>query len=499
ANSLNFLNKPTSPAKTIGPQPKPSTAAPKSAFLDRSNPWAVGKGAPAQPAYNPLPQNKPAPKTQTPARAAIPSRGYNYTDGSYTGATPQARAREVDQAQMAAQATRQRREREAQAAAAQAQAAPKPVKVQAREFAQPVDPAYPFPRPPDFSDPAQAAAFAPQTAAPRPKSLEQRAAEAWIKFVSGYNPLPGNQPAQPQAPAAQPQQRTAGTSTAYQLDAPPTVATPPPSTSPSASSGQRSGTATPPAPTPAAPGTNVPTATGQPLFYGYAAPGPLTVERTAPLQGGQMRPWMTDRPQYTPMGVRAMLSDSSLAAEDTYRQRDAAGGSQTNLSAPGVYRPWSALTDAEKYQRRFGVMPQGAQMVPDNSTGVAAQAASTAQRERLIKEYWQKYAPILGWVDPPLWQYEGAPRMGTEPIQRGPALRQAQGPAGAAAPAKAATQATVLQEAQALAKLYLNGLDTTDFELQDIVAILSRFNPPPDLQQQFSDDMTRLAARIPND
>ncbi len=199
------------------------------------------------------------------------------------------------------------------------------------------------------------------------------------------------------------------------------------------------------------------------------------------------------------MGVRAMLSDSSLAAEDTYRQRDAAGGSQTNLSAPGVYRPWSALTDAEKYQRRFGVMPQGAQMVPDNSTGVAAQAASTAQRERLIKEYWQKYAPILGWVDPPLWQYEGAPRMGTEPIQRGPALRQAQGPAGAAAPAKAATQATVLQEAQALAKLYLNGLDTTDFELQDIVAILSRFNPPPDLQQQFSDDMTRLAARIPND
>ncbi len=40
------------------------------------------------------------------ARADVPSRGYNYTDASYTGATPQARAREVDQAQMAAQATR---------------------------------------------------------------------------------------------------------------------------------------------------------------------------------------------------------------------------------------------------------------------------------------------------------------------------------------------------------------------------------------------------------
>lgn len=44
-------------------------------------------------------------------RHYVPSRGYNYTDGSYTGATPQARAREVDQARMNGQAAGQRRRR----------------------------------------------------------------------------------------------------------------------------------------------------------------------------------------------------------------------------------------------------------------------------------------------------------------------------------------------------------------------------------------------------
>ncbi len=38
----------------------------------------------------------------------IPSRGYNYTDGSYTGATPYQRAWELDQAQMNAQQAGQR-------------------------------------------------------------------------------------------------------------------------------------------------------------------------------------------------------------------------------------------------------------------------------------------------------------------------------------------------------------------------------------------------------
>ncbi|MBP8293529.1 MAG: hypothetical protein KAX65_12210 [Caldilineaceae bacterium] len=49
SNSLNFLNKPPTPAKTYGPQPKPgsaTTAAPKP-FIDSANPWAVGGWKPA--------------------------------------------------------------------------------------------------------------------------------------------------------------------------------------------------------------------------------------------------------------------------------------------------------------------------------------------------------------------------------------------------------------------------------------------------------------------
>ena len=61
ANSLTFLNKPANSPKTIGPQPKPSTAAPKAAFLDKANPWAVGGGTPT------ASSRAPRPRTQTPA------------------------------------------------------------------------------------------------------------------------------------------------------------------------------------------------------------------------------------------------------------------------------------------------------------------------------------------------------------------------------------------------------------------------------------------------
>ncbi|MBP8291151.1 MAG: hypothetical protein KAX65_00170 [Caldilineaceae bacterium] len=65
----------------------------------------------------PAPPEPPA----APPRLDIPSRGYSFTDGSYTGATPQQRAQEIDWAQMAAQATAQanaqRRQAEAQAPA----------------------------------------------------------------------------------------------------------------------------------------------------------------------------------------------------------------------------------------------------------------------------------------------------------------------------------------------------------------------------------------------
>ncbi len=83
-------------------------------------PYAVG-GQPPSYAVAPAVASKPPKPTATQPRTIratrrrlsvrtnIPSRGYNYTDASYTGATPQMRAREVDQAQMAAQVTRANR------------------------------------------------------------------------------------------------------------------------------------------------------------------------------------------------------------------------------------------------------------------------------------------------------------------------------------------------------------------------------------------------------
>lgn len=43
------------------------------------------------------------PNSATNRRVAIPDRGYNYTDGSFTGRTPYERRWEIDQAQMNAQ------------------------------------------------------------------------------------------------------------------------------------------------------------------------------------------------------------------------------------------------------------------------------------------------------------------------------------------------------------------------------------------------------------
>ncbi|MBP8293528.1 MAG: hypothetical protein KAX65_12205, partial [Caldilineaceae bacterium] len=109
SNSLSFLNKPT-PAKTYGPQPKPTTPAPKPAFLDKSDPWAVGGGTPTVSAKT------PAKKTAS-KRADIPSTGYNYTESSTASGKPAyVRKQEIDQAEMNAQATRQRKARPAPAA-----------------------------------------------------------------------------------------------------------------------------------------------------------------------------------------------------------------------------------------------------------------------------------------------------------------------------------------------------------------------------------------------
>lgn len=77
--------------------------------------------------------------------------GYNFTDGSYTGATPQQRSQEIDWAQMAAQATAQAN---AQRRQAEIDARPIVTRVQAQEMPPLTDPARPFPPPPDFSKPA---------------------------------------------------------------------------------------------------------------------------------------------------------------------------------------------------------------------------------------------------------------------------------------------------------------------------------------------------------
>ncbi len=75
----------------------------------------------------PTPPEPPA----APPRLDIPSRGYNFTDGSYTGATPQQRSQEIDWAQMAAQATAQAN---AQRRQAEIDARPIVNRVQAKEF-----------------------------------------------------------------------------------------------------------------------------------------------------------------------------------------------------------------------------------------------------------------------------------------------------------------------------------------------------------------------------
>lgn len=109
-------------------------------------------------------QPEPPAATQ---RLDIPSRGYNFTDASYTGATPAQRSQEIDWAQMAAQATAQANAlRQAQGPTPAEPARPIVSRVQAQEFAPLTDPARPFPPPPDFSKPANVERWTQQPAQP---------------------------------------------------------------------------------------------------------------------------------------------------------------------------------------------------------------------------------------------------------------------------------------------------------------------------------------------
>lgn len=562
SNSLNFLNKPTATPKPApyGPQPKPSTAAPKAAFLDRSNPWAVGGGTPTASAKTPARQ--PAPRTQTPAptpqRAAIPSRGYNYTDASNTGATPQQRAREVDQAQMAAQATRQRREREqAQAQAAQAQTiAP----VQARGYVDPYlaqqQRGFPTPQPTPQPriDPylAQQQGLAQPTPAPASPWQMAPSPEQLMAMRPMGQPTPAPAPAQPWQMAPTAEQAMA----VRPQPAPGQPAAPIVPTNawlldgiqpgqPAAPAARQNAPAQPSYnPLPQGTGTNVPTAPGTPNapaagnaaqpqargpFYGYAPPGPLTAPRTVETQRGQRMPYyMTDRPNVSGWGQRALMTDEALAVEDARRQRDAAG-SFGALQASGRYRPWSSYSPAEKYYLRYGVMPEGAQLAPDTS-GAEALAANEAQNQRLYDEYWDRYGNVIRGR-----RWYGGTRPGQEQTMYGSEMAAAmQGraqPAGTqAAPATTTTAATPAQAAQIaknnqivmqinpqaattgvtdedanaaareIVKRYMPDKDVSTLTLAEIGAILAMsYTPPPGLEQQFGYDMDWLTQLLPSE
>ncbi len=480
ANSLGFLNKPapTKPATSSAAYNPLSSAnagskpAPK-AFLDKSNPWAVG-GAPA-PKPQPAPARTPAKKTPTPTpqRQDIPSRGYNYTDASYTGATPQQRAREVDQAQMAAQATRQRREREAQ----QAQAAAQP---QAAAYRPPANQA-PLGaiQPQAYLQPVAAAAQLAQEAwEPATQAVQgfmsplMRRLNSWMtasgqggdpylrqqQGVQSGQPMPptptpqpyddafmrqqrGVQPGQPMPPTPTPanyddafmrQQRGVAQPPApawsmpvfslpgmpaLQPAQPQLVNAPTPEGARAAANAaqpQGQAPAAPKAPAPAQPATLQYAPEGTRLYYGYAIPpGELQV------------PGFRDYPKWTALGAQAFVSDNVVAAREGYRRR------QAGLE----HRPWSSYTDAEKYQLRFGVMPTGPQMMMDNRRALELQAAARAQTERLNAEYWAKYGerPLGGrtYLDE-AWERNPVPM-----IQMNPS-----GAVGAAAPAAQAPQAT---------------------------------------------------------
>lgn len=468
ANSLGFLNKPTAAKSTIGPKPKPAS---KSPFLDTSDPWRVGGNTLAQtraPAANstrtrastvqttrsqasPVKATstrtrastagtsakqtvtrsaKPATTQATTQRVAIPSRGYNYTDASYTGQTPQARAREVDQATMSGQAAGQRR---AAQAAAQPQPAPIPV----------VAPRAPAPmaliRPDALTQTAANAgqlmqqAWGPAVqAGQRAISPAMRALNSWIQTMGGapgtnYGlPIDVTAPPQYASPDTMPIDVTAPPQYQPKLQAAQqaargtqsdtwTVGWRPPGSAPAAEQApvtpatQRSptGQAAPAAQTPA------PQTTTEELFYGWPAPGPIRGDFGLP-----------PSQSFTEIGIRAQLPDTRIAGEDARRQRSTAGWTRDQ------YRPWDSLTDAEKYQARFGVMPTGPQMVPDYSAANAALARSEAQHDRLLDEFWDRYRNYYSWVESPLWARQpDFPRPGEGPIQEGPS-----GAAGTAAP-----------------------------------------------------------------
>ncbi|MBP8291149.1 MAG: hypothetical protein KAX65_00160 [Caldilineaceae bacterium] len=569
SNSLNFLNKPANSPKPIGPQPKPSTAAPK-AFIDKSNPWAVGGGTPT------ASSRAPRPRTQTPATRPTPA-----PVASSARAPAQAAPRSTPEP------------RQATPARAPARPLPTPAVIQTvtpRPIPAPA-PASPWQTTP-YIDPylaqQQGADYLNNRPAPAVGITDpyirqqQRGAPPQPGYnpLAGlapplqpsYNPLPQNAPARP-TPAPTPAQPWQMAPTAEQAmavrpqPAPGQPAAPIVPTNawlldgiqpgqPAAPAARQNAPAQPSYnPLPQGTGTNVPTAPGAPNapaagnaqpqargpFYGYAPPGPLTAPRTVDTQRGQRMPYyMTDRPNVSGWGQRALMTDEALAVEDARRQRDAAG-SFGALQASGRYRPWSSYSPAEKYYLRYGVMPEGAQLAPDTS-GAEALAANEAQNQRLYDEYWDRYGNVIRGR-----RWYGGMRPGQEQTMYGSEMAaamqgRAQGiapaaPAIQAAPATqydplssantgqpAATQAAptapgaqarinnyslaqvnpaavrngvitdavteddVSVVARQILRRYLPELDADGMNFVDIVAVLAKYVPPQDRAAKYNED-----------
>lgn len=456
ATSFAFLDKPAKGLTTAaqGPQPKPQTSA--RGFLDLSNPWAVPgvtAGAPARPSASSGTTAKTPAKTTTKPKADIPTRGYNYTESSTASGQPAAvRQREVDQATMSGQAAGQRR------AAAKAQPEPEPVR--------PVASAAPT------ANGLPLGLIVPPTSymIPAVTSMAQRALNRWVSAMGGQPvfdeptsaPTPATKTA-PTATAGRPEARALQLASNWWQDA--TTVQPQAQTSPLA--------------TPAAPGT-APTATTTATAPATsdttpapAAPpaAPPTVDRRAAVQGnlqpGQVEPWVNSRPVYTATGMRALLPENVLAAEDARRQREAAGGWNA-LMASGQYRPWTTLSTAEKQQRRFA---------PEQVTAAEMTRLAPVRRQAVTAGMAQRYDQI-GW----------------QPST--PAATTAS--AASTAPAATAAQPLVVT-AREIAQRYLTGLDVSEMELQDIVYLLSKTNPPAHMKAFYERDMRWLIEQLPKE
>lgn len=226
---------------------------------------------------------------------------------------------------------------------------------------------------------------------------------------------------------------------------------------------------------------------------------------------------MTDRPNYSGWGQRALLSDEALAVEDARRQRDAAG-SFGALQLSGRFRPWSSYSAAEKYQIRYGIAPQGEQS-PAPTSGIEAMEASRQQTDRLKNEYKATYGRYPKWDNYAYRrpdQLPGAIAQGQSTAPAAPVTATAPTePAQAAQIAKnnqmiltinpqAATTGVTDQDANTvareIAKRYLPDKDVSTLTLADIGAILAMsYTPPPGLEQQFGYDMDWLTQLLPSE